>query len=172
MAVARMLCVSSTKPDWFTPGAIYDSEPRGADICICGDNLVSDLNKEDWYEMSQRAELRMKFGGRCAYCGCELSDKWHADHVEAVRRNISNGYAMDRPENDTVSNMVPACIPCNLFKMCSTVEDFRNRIATQVDVTRRASRSYRTAESCGLVQPTNAPVVFWFEKYQAEGANQ
>lgn len=120
----------------------------------------------------QRAELRMKFGGRCAYCGCELSDKWHADHVEAVRRNISNGYAMDKPENDTVSNMVPACIPCNLFKMCSTVEDFRNRIATQVDVTRRASRSYRTAESFGLVQPTNAPVVFWFEKYQAEGANQ
>ncbi|HEN5333187.1 HNH endonuclease [Klebsiella quasipneumoniae] len=116
----------------------------------------------------QRTELRMKFGGRCAYCGCELGDKWHADHVEAVRRNISNGYAMDRPENDTVSNMVPACIPCNLFKMCSTVEDFRNRIATQVDVTRRASRSYRTAESFGLVQPTNAPVVFWFEKYQGE----
>ena len=23
----------------------------------------------------QRAELRMKFGGRCAYCGCELGDK-------------------------------------------------------------------------------------------------
>ena len=62
----------------------------------------------------QRAELRMRFGGRCAYCGCELGDKWHADHVEAVRRNISNGCAMDRPENDTVSNMVPACIPCNL----------------------------------------------------------
>ncbi|EOX2565497.1 HNH endonuclease [Escherichia coli] len=113
--------------------------------------------------------MREKFGGRCAYCGCELGNKWHADHVEAVRRNISNGYAMDRPENDTISNLVPACIPCNLFKMCSTVEDFRSRIATQVDVTRRASRSYRTAESFGLIQPTNAPVVFWFEKYQ-EGA--
>ncbi|HCR5976064.1 TPA: HNH endonuclease, partial [Shigella flexneri] len=23
----------------------------------------------------QRAELRMKFGGRCAYCGCELGEK-------------------------------------------------------------------------------------------------
>lgn len=35
----------------------------------------------------QRAELRMKFGGRCAYCGCELPEKgWHADHVEAVLR--------------------------------------------------------------------------------------
>ena len=30
--------------------------PHGTDICICGDNLVSDLNKEDWYEMSQRAD--------------------------------------------------------------------------------------------------------------------
>ncbi|MES1842645.1 hypothetical protein ABUT89_26860, partial [Escherichia coli] len=30
----------------------------------------------------QRAELRMKFGGRCAYCGCKLPEKgWHADHV-------------------------------------------------------------------------------------------
>lgn len=29
----------------------------------------------------------MKFGGRCAYCGCELPEKgWHADHVEAVLR--------------------------------------------------------------------------------------
>ncbi|EOS9515752.1 HNH endonuclease, partial [Escherichia coli] len=54
--------------------------------------------------------------------------------------------------------------------MCSTVEDFRSRIATQVDVTRRASRSYRTAESFGLVKQTNAPVVFWFERYQ-EGDN-
>ncbi len=34
----------------------------------------------------QRAELRMKFGGRCAYCGCELGEKWHADHVKPVIR--------------------------------------------------------------------------------------
>ncbi len=27
----------------------------------------------------QREKLRMKFGGRCAYCGCELPEKgWHA----------------------------------------------------------------------------------------------
>lgn len=36
---------------------------------------------------SQRAELRMKFGGMCAYCGCELPEKgWHADHVEPIER--------------------------------------------------------------------------------------
>ena len=38
----------------------------------------------------QRAELRMKFGGRCAYCGCELGEKWHADHVKPVIRFAGN----------------------------------------------------------------------------------
>lgn len=56
MTVVKMMCVSSAEPAWFTPGTVYDSEPRGADTCICGDNLVSDLNKEDWYEMSQRID--------------------------------------------------------------------------------------------------------------------
>lgn len=53
-AVTKMKCVYSEEPQWFTPGLIYDSEPRGEDICICGDNLVSDLDKEDWYEISHR----------------------------------------------------------------------------------------------------------------------
>ncbi len=36
----------------------------------------------------QRERLRMKFGGRCAYCGCVLPEKgWHADHVQAVLRS-------------------------------------------------------------------------------------
>lgn len=52
--VTKMECVSSADPAWFTKGEIYDSELRGADVCICGDNLVSDLNKYDWYEMSRR----------------------------------------------------------------------------------------------------------------------
>lgn len=136
------------------------------------------LTKEE-----RRAELRMKFGGKCAYCGCPLPEKgWHADHVEPVyrkwefgprradgtRRTVATG-EHERPENDTADNLFPSCVPCNLFKSVDTVEQFRERIATQVDVTRRASRSYRTAESFGLVQPTNAPVVFWFEQYQAGG---
>jgi hypothetical protein len=28
-----------------------------------------------------------KFGGRCAYCGCELVKGWHVDEIEPVRRN-------------------------------------------------------------------------------------
>lgn len=118
----------------------------------------------------QREELRMKFGGRCAYCGEPLTGRFHVDHVEPVLRNISKNYEMERPENNKLENLYPACIPCNLYKSSCPVELFRERIATQVDVTRRASRSYRTAEVFGLVRPTGDPVVFWFEKYQREDA--
>ena len=114
----------------------------------------------------QRVQLREKFGGKCAYCGCELPEKgWHADHAEAVFRNISKGYAMDRPEFDCLENMMPACQPCNLYKAACSIEQFRERVATQLDVTRRASRSYRFAEAFGLVKPTGNSVIFWFEKY-------
>ena len=35
----------------------------------------------------QREKLRMKFGGRCAYCGCELPEKgWHATMFRQVLR--------------------------------------------------------------------------------------
>lgn len=54
--VTKMECVHSENREWFSPGEVYDSEKRGPDTCICGDNLVSDLNPEDWYEMSQRAD--------------------------------------------------------------------------------------------------------------------
>lgn len=113
----------------------------------------------------QRYELKGKFGGKCAYCGCGLGKKWHADHAEPVLRNISKGYAMDKPELDCIENMMPSCQPCNLYKSSCSIEQFRERVATQLDVTRRASRSYRFAEAFGLVKPTGASVVFWFEKY-------
>ena len=28
-----------------------------------------------------------KYGGRCAYCGCELTKSFHVDEIEPVRRN-------------------------------------------------------------------------------------
>lgn len=28
-----------------------------------------------------------KFGGKCAYCGCDLEKGWHVDEIEPVRRN-------------------------------------------------------------------------------------
>lgn len=129
----------------------------------------------------QRAELRMKFGGKCAYCGCELGEKWHADHVEAAlrkwefserrqdgtRRAVATGEFW-RPENDAIENLFPACAPCNLFKATFTVEYFREQVAAQAERARAYSVNFRTAERFGLVEVVTKPVVFWFEQYQGE----
>lgn len=134
----------------------------------------------------QRTVLRMKFGGRCAYCGCELPEKgWHADHVEAVHRKLEidevarrqgkwklkqTGEAF-RPEHDNYGNLYPACAPCNLFKSVFGIEEFRNQISMQAGRALKTSVNFRTAERFGLVKVIDKPVTFWFERYQeAENA--
>jgi len=133
---------------------------------------------------AQRAELRLKFGGRCAYCGCKLPEKgWHADHVEPVRRDFemvrapagsrvthfarSTGKVM-HPELHAIENLYPACAPCNLFKGAFSVEFMRKEIGKQIERSRAYSVNFRTAERFGLVEIVDKPVVFWFEKYQQE----
>lgn len=111
---------------------------------------------------TQRAELRMKFGGRCAYCGCELGDKWHADHVKPVIRFDGQ---MLHQERDDIANMVPACHPCNLHKHCNSLDDYRRII----DDGRREflhSGKGKALVRMGLVEMKSDPVVFWFEQYQ------
>ncbi|EBJ0907084.1 HNH endonuclease [Salmonella enterica] len=129
----------------------------------------------------QRAELRMKFGGRCAYCGCELPEKgWHADHVEAVLRKseqcmkaaakgifkLKTTGEVFRPEAERLENLFPACAPCNLLKTTYSLEMFRKQVSLQVERGRRSSVNFRTAERFGLVEVVEKPVVFWFEQYQ------
>jgi hypothetical protein len=29
-----------------------------------------------------------KYGGKCAYCGCELEKGWHTDHIEPIVRDF------------------------------------------------------------------------------------
>lgn len=128
----------------------------------------------------QREELRMKFGGRCAYCGCDLPEKgWHADHVEAIYRKLevdedarSKGKwklkqtgEVFRPANDTLDNLFPSCAPCNLFKSVLDIEEFRRQIAYQAERALKTSVNFRTAERFGQVQITPNPIVFWFEKF-------
>lgn len=131
----------------------------------------------------QRAVLALKYGGKCAYCGCDLPDRWHADHVVAVVRKmkavktgaytyklVSTG-EMHYPENDKMANMNPACPECNLYKHSCGIEDFRRLIASGFRSSINRSQSLRTAQRFGMITITpaaDAEVIFWFEKYQAE----
>lgn len=124
---------------------------------------------------AQRLELRGMFGGRCAYCGCELPEKgWHKDHIEPVLRETiyvrSNGLTHGvksgkpyHPERERPDNYFPACAPCNLFKGSFSVEQFRQEIRLQIERARRSSVNFRTAERFGMLEVVDRPVIFYFE---------
>ena len=132
---------------------------------------------------AQRAALREKFGGRCAYCGCELSEKWHADHVEAVEREgrfvrgkwVKSGNLL-RPENDNVDNLFPACVKCNILKGPGTPETLRSALTYMAHSIPRI-KTYSHVHHLmrfGKLEIDTTPVVFWFERYctSADGAER
>lgn len=123
----------------------------------------------------QRSELKMKFGGHCAYCGDQLGNKWHADHIEAVdrvmieceKRGIKTSGEMHKPHLDTIENMNPACIPCNLNKSSMSLEGWRGVLTGYRNALIRDSHTFRHSLRFGLVEFTDKPVIFFFEKWGA-----
>lgn len=126
---------------------------------------------------AEREQLRLKYEGHCAYCGVLLGDKWHADHLVAVqrelisKRNSDGTWRLDsgkplRPENDHLDNMMPACAPCNISKGSNTLEGWRSWIAGHINSLNSYHPIYRLAKAYGLIAETGAPVVFHFEKVQ------
>ena len=123
----------------------------------------------------QREDLFNKYGGRCAYCGEPLADRWHADHVEPIWRLHEwvrgvgfkpTGEAL-RPEKDTPENLLPACPPCNINKGGDSLEAWRESLANSPLTLRRDAPIYKHAVRFGLIQETALPVIFYFEKLDA-----
>ncbi len=111
----------------------------------------------------QRQEVYNKSDGHCWYCGCDLPDRWHVDHVEPVRRSY-DGEMTNLEKLHVMENFVPACPPCNIFKSSSSVEQFRKRVENLVSCIREYSVKFRNAERFNMVQDLRDPVIFWFEK--------
>lgn len=119
----------------------------------------------------QRAALREKFGGRCAYCGQPLGERWHADHIEPIVRNDWFQRAgikvpprgPDHPHRDTLENMNPACPPCNIDKHSMPLEDWRALMQRSNEVLMRDVSTFRRAVRYGLVTLSDKPIVFYFE---------
>ena len=126
----------------------------------------------------QRAALREKFGGRCAYCGAQLGEKWHADHIEPIHRTDwfkDHGFepkGPDYPERDTLENMNPACPPCNLDKHFYSIEVWRQMIQRSNEVLMRDVSTFRRAVRYGLVSLHAEPVKFYFERLPATQAER
>ncbi len=127
---------------------------------------------------AQRDALRAKFDGRCAYCGC-LLDKLHADHLLPVVRitrdcmgrplPASECYYV-KPERNVVSNMMPACAPCNLHKSSYTLEGWRDILQRSADICRRDTSTFKAGERFGIISVSAKPVVFYFETLAVRSA--
>lgn len=120
----------------------------------------------------QREALRQKFGGRCAYCGCELTDM-HADHLQPVvrlntdpwgRRLPAAECSLLRPERNVVDNMMPACKACNLHKGGYNLEGWRDIIRRSAEIVRKQTSTFRAGERFGVIIVSDAPVSFYFER--------
>lgn len=111
----------------------------------------------------QRQTLKEKYGGRCAYCGDPLPDRWHADHIQPIVRDWVNG-GCERPENNTLENLNPSCPSCNIVKSSMSLESFRKVIAGFKKSLNRDSTQYKFAKRYGLIEETEKEVKFYFEE--------
>lgn len=125
---------------------------------------------EEWRgTKAQRETLRLKFGGKCAYCGHDLGKTMHADHREPVIRikpSIWNELPAEKllkPERNTVGNMMPACAPCNLHKGGYPLEAWRAYIQRSAEIVRKQTSTFRTGERFGVINVSEQPVRFYFE---------
>lgn len=114
-----------------------------------------------------------KYGGRCAYCGCELEKGWHVDHIQAKRRGESEEWIQHINKSrlkplikgeDTIENYNPSCAPCNIWKGTYSIEQFRSEIKLQMNRLNAYNSNYRNAKRYGLITETEIEVKFYFEK--------
>ena len=116
---------------------------------------------------NERQIVFAKYGGKCAYCGCDLQKGWHVDHIEPAFHNwsdddIKRHLKKDRGEN-TIENYNPACPRCNRWKGTWSIEQFRNEIYLQLERLERDSASFRMARDYGLLKTTDIEVKFYYE---------
>lgn len=105
-----------------------------------------------------------KFGGKCAYCGCDLAKGWHLDHKIPQWHCEGKNPIAKLEDVHCMENYMPACRSCNLFKSGNGIEGFRNHIESQIEILRRDRPTFRVAERFGLIECKPKKVVFHFEK--------
>ena len=118
-----------------------------------------------------------KFGGKCAYCGCELQKGWHVDHIKPIVRDFKYSKHKSRlehtgscrnPENENLDNYNPSCASCNIQKNSFTLEQFRSNIKQFVNSLNQYSTQYKFAKRYGLITETNVDVIFYFETFNTK----
>lgn len=107
-----------------------------------------------------------KFGGHCAYCGCEIKrDKFHIDHLIPVRRGTTDIQlkGLIRGSHE-IKNYNPSCISCNSSKNEMSIEVWRKELSLKIMRLNRDSSQYCLMKRFGLIKETGIEVKFYFER--------
>lgn len=107
-----------------------------------------------------RQAVYAKYDGHCAYCGKEINYKdMQVDHIDSVYRAEFEGRAVD----NSLDNYMPSCRSCNFYKSTSTLEEFRNKLAT-LHTRLEKLFIYRIAKQYEIVVEEEKPTIkFYFE---------
>ena len=153
----------------------------GLKLAICFERVVIIFGVEMAKNKKQRTDVYNKLGGRCAYCGEEITYKqMQVDHIvpqynfiNAIKnKNNDHNTIYGVPEFlfhlqledcDHIDNLMPACRVCNKWKDTFSIEQFRIEISKQVERARKYSRNFRMAEKYGLIAERPSKVTFYFE---------
>lgn len=111
--------------------------------------------KRKHWSKEVRNRVKMKFGGRCAYCGCVLGDRFALDHHYPI------GVYGERADEE--DNLFPSCVQCNHYKGEESIETMRRLIGRTYENLIAKSLTGRIAAAYGLLN--KKAVRFWFENY-------
>jgi 5-methylcytosine-specific restriction endonuclease McrA len=112
------------------------------------------------FSKEERKKVYQKYGGHCAYCGCELLLKdMQVDHFHSVYKSEQSWTDVD----NSFENLMPACRACNFYKSTYSLDLFRKMIR---GIPKRLEKEfiYKLAIKYNLIEVTDKPVEFYFEK--------
>lgn len=104
-----------------------------------------------------------KYGGKCAYCGCDLTlSTMQVDHIKSVYASyLKNNFV--EIQDDSLENLNPSCRQCNFYKGTLDIEQFREKIKTILYETCQNTFQAKLAKKLGMMKVTQFDK-FYFEK--------
>lgn len=124
--------------------------------------MAIEPTKRRHFSKARRREIYQKCSGHCAYCGKPIPlESMQVDHIQPLALGGSN----------EIDNLLPACHSCNHYKDTLTLEKFRQSIDDWPGVLTRNNPTFRNAVRFGVIRIQQSPVLFYFEKSEAENGN-
>lgn len=118
---------------------------------------------------TKRQMVFKKYGGKCAYCGCELNEKnFNVDHINPLYRGFNQSQLKVKKGTSKIENLNPSCYSCNCSKSSYTIEQWREQLELKTKRLIRDSSQFRIALRFGLIKEVKKNVIFYYEIFNTD----